>query len=145
MNRRVYIVSACLLGLKTRYDGTDELREELLNARDAIYIPLCPEQLGGLPTPRPRMEIDRGDGRDVLKGKARVIGEDGSDVTDRLIRGAEEVLKVAELAGVAKVILKDGSPSCGVNHIKRAGSSVDGMGVTTAMLCERGIDVEGMG
>ncbi len=144
MNKRVCIISACLVGLETRYDGTDELREELLRDGATIYIPICPEQLGGLPTPRPGAEIERGDGRDVLEGDARVLAEDGSDVTASFLRGAKEVLRVVRLTGAGKALLKEGSPSCGLNRIKRAGMDVSGMGVTAALLASSGIELEGI-
>ncbi len=144
MNNRVCIISACLVGLKTRHDGTDELREELLRDGATIYIPICPEQLGGLPTPRPRAEIERGDGMDVLEGNARVLAEDGNDVTASFLKGAQEVLRVVRLTGAEKVVLKEGSPSCGTSYIKRAGMDASGMGVTAALLASSGIELEGM-
>ncbi len=138
------IVSACLVGLKTRYDGCSQTEEscvELLVSGKAI--PLCPEQLGGLPTPRKRAEISDSDGNAVLSGDALVISEDGEDYTEHFIRGAEEVLKIALLVGSEEAILKEGSPSCGVGYIKRNGKKVKGMGVTAALLKSRGIKVRG--
>jgi len=96
----MYIVSACLAGVRCRYDGED--REdpkvlELLAGGEAV--PVCPEQLGGLPTPRSRAEFVGGDGEDVLDGRARVVSEEGVDVTDFFLRGAEEVLRIAVCSG----------------------------------------------
>jgi len=136
------IVSACLAGLNTRYDGgnqADERIAALLRAGRAI--PVCPEQLGGLPTPRPKAEIQDGDGRDVLSGKTAVLSEDGTDLTGHFIRGAYEVLKLTELMNVEEAILKDGSPSCGVRHIKRKGEEAVGMGVLAALLNLNGLKV----
>ena len=141
---RVCIISACLMGLKTRYDGTDELREEFLKDRTTLYIPLCPEQLGGMPTPRPRAEIEAGDGRDVIEGRSRVITEDGRDITKAFLKGAEELLRVARITGIKRAVLKEGSPSCGVSYIKRDGKRVEGMGVTAALLHREGIELEGV-
>jgi len=143
---RPVLVSACLLGLKTRWDGEGRLVAGLAQqARGRLVVPVCPEQLGGLPTPRPPCEIEAGDGRDVLCGKARVIAQDGRDVTDNFLRGARQALRLAELVGASRAILKDGSPACGVGRIKRAGSDVPGIGVTAALLEQKGIELEGIG
>lgn len=141
----VVIVSACLLGLKTRYDGKDALNPELLKSlKDKTIIPVCPEQLGGLPTPRPRCEITNGGGKDVLKGRAMVMDERGKDVTANFINGAEEVLKTARLAGALEAILKENSPSCGVNYISRGAARTKGVGVTTALLEKAGMKITGI-
>jgi len=138
----VYLVSACLVGVRCRYDG--ESREdpeavELLARGEAI--PVCPEQLGGLSTPRPRAEFVGGDGEAVLEGMARVVSEDGRDVTYAFLRGAEEVLRIALLVGVREAIFKDKSPSCGVRTIWLEGKKVPGIGVTSALLRRSGIVV----
>ena len=107
-------------------------------------MPLCPEELGGLPTPRPRAEIRGGDGADVLDGRARVIDEHGKDLTEAFIRGAEEVVRRAKESGARLAILKEKSPSCGVKRIYSGGELTKGMGVTTAALVRAGITVEGV-
>jgi len=136
-------VSACLAGLRTRYDGKDCCNrgvQELVIRGNAI--PLCPEQLGGLPTPREAIEISGGDGGSVLDRRARAIGkETGTDYTDNLLKGAEEVLRMASLLKIKKAILKDGSPSCGSTYIKRGRRRVRGVGITTAVLSRAGIEV----
>lgn len=112
------IVSACLLGLHARYDGGAARHEQLCRyARSGTVIPVCPEQLGGLPTPRPPAEIQGGSGRDVLAGKARVCVCDGRDVTSPFVKGAGEVLQLVRLLPVTGAILKERSPSCGVHRI----------------------------
>ena len=83
-NPPIYLVSACLMGLKTRYDGqvfTSRPCELVLD--DAIWLPVCPEQLGGLSTPRTAADLVGGDGHDVLASRARVITKDGTDVTEK--------------------------------------------------------------
>jgi len=105
-------------------------------------IPLCPEQLGGLPTPRPPAQIVGGDGCDVLAGRAWVRTGDGQDVTNAFIKGAREVLKVALLVRAERAILKDKSPSCGPERIYQRDGLVPGMGVTAALLAQNGIPVE---
>lgn len=136
-------VSACLLGVNCRYNGGNSLKEMLLEEGRG-YIPLCPEQLGGLPTPRNPAEIDRGDGMDVLTGDGKVVDIGGSDVTISFIRGANEVLNIIEKLSINKALLKEESPSCGVKRIQRNGKPVQGMGVTTALLVKEGIEVIGI-
>jgi len=125
------LVSACLAGLQTRYDGRDvnhpTCSKELENC---TWIPVCPEQLGGLPTPRCPAVIVGGSGGDVLDGRARVICKNGEDVTEEFIRGAEMVLDIASRQQIAKVLLKAGSPSCGVHK----------QGVTAALLIRQGFE-----
>jgi uncharacterized protein YbbK (DUF523 family) len=105
------LVSACLLGVSCRYDGSHawcpEVFDELWRSH---FIPVCPEQLGGLGTPRPPAVLDGGGGADVLEGKARVLTGEGEDVTPAFLKGAEEVLRLARLAKAKKAILKDRRP-----------------------------------
>lgn len=139
------IVSACLTGKKCRYDGGDSMSTEatgMLLGKEAV--PLCPEELGGLPTPRPRAEIQGGDGEDVLDGKARVIDELKTDLTDAFIRGAKEAVRRAKESGATSAILKERSPSCGVERIYSGGELTKGMGVTTAALVRAGVTVAGV-
>lgn len=124
----VYLVSACLVGLCTRYDGqTKESPEclERLRSENAIWIPVCPEQLGGLPTPREAADISAGNGADVLAGRAQVVSRSGVDLSQPFIRGAEQVLHIARSQQVDGVFLKARSPSCAINGT---------IGVTAALL-----------
>jgi len=139
------IVSACLVGINSRHDGTNALREDLINRYLRKYlIPVCPEQLAGLPTPRTSAEIKGGDGFDVLEERARVIDINGRDVTEAFINGAGEVLKIVRLFKADKAILKEDSPSCGVRYIYREGRLVNGVGVLTALLKKEGLEIEGI-
>ncbi len=131
------LVSACLFGLCTRYDGASKEDPTILSLLpEARFIPVCPEQLGGLPTPRPPAEIIGGDGLAVLEGRARVINQQGEDVTQAFIKGAEEALRLAKLFGVRRAILKSRSPSCGLTPK---------VGVAAARLLAAGITVEEWG
>ena len=132
---KIYLISACLLGLRTRYDGrvlSSATYEKA--AEEAISIPVCPEQLGGLPTPRTAADLAGGDGHDVLAGRARVITRDGIDVTASFILGARQVLAIARQlpVNIDRVILKARSPSCGLSPIR---------GVTAALLEEKGYEI----
>ena len=142
--KRPVIVSACLLGFSCRYDGgTKPLSEEVIERlkRGHLLIPVCPEQLGGLPTPRPKMEINQGDGKEVLKGTAQVIDENGKDTSQALLRGAYQVARYAKEHEIVLAIMKDGSPSCGVYTIRRRGAPVEGIGVTVTLLKRQGVKV----
>ena len=138
------LVSACLLGINCRFDGTNRLNEKVLSlCQSKEFIPVCPEQLGGLPTPRIPAEIISGDGNDVVRGLSRVVNERGEDVTENYIKGGKETLKIAKLSSISKAILKDRSPSCGVHFIYNNGELKSGIGVTTSILKDAGIVVIG--
>jgi uncharacterized protein YbbK (DUF523 family) len=139
------LVSACLAGRVCRYDGTDARDDEiaaLVAGGRAVLV--CPEEDGGLPTPRPPAEIVGGDGADVLAGRARVVTDAGEDVTATYLEGARRALEAARKAGAATAVLKARSPSCGKGCIydgSFSGSQVSGDGVTTALLARHGIEV----
>ncbi|MBA4542661.1 DUF523 domain-containing protein [Thermoactinomyces sp. CICC 10521] len=139
------VVSACFAGIHCRYDGRHNAVEAIQKLiREGEAIPVCPEQLGGLSTPRNPAEIVGGDGDDVLEGKARVIDNQGNDVTDAFIRGAYETYRIAKTVGANEAILKEKSPSCGSCCIYDGtfqGKTNPGAGVTTALLRRKGIKV----
>lgn len=129
------LVSACLLGVPCRYDG-GSLPLEGLDALAERFelIPVCPEQLGGLSTPRPPSE----------RRGSRVVTFDGADVTDAFRRGAEEAVRLARRRGAALALLKARSPSCGFGAIydgSFTGRLVDGSGVAAEALARAGIDI----
>ncbi len=127
------LVSACLTGMQTRYDGKSKASAPCLSClQDKQWIPVCPEQLGGLPTPRPAANIIGGNGHDVLVGTARVVNILGQDVTTPFIKGARMVLEIAQAQDIRLCYLKGRSPSCGVHE----------PGVLAALLLENGITVE---
>lgn len=129
------LVSACLLGIACRYDGKSKPNAAVLALAGAhTLIPFCPEQLGGLPTPRIPSEYDG----------ACVRNRAGTDVTEAFRRGADEALRIAELVRPDLVILKDKSPSCALG-IRYDGSFTGrltaGDGMTAALFKSRGIRV----
>ena len=137
----VTAVSACLLGICCRFDGGHRLDERVLKLQEkGKVIPLCPEQLGGLPIPRPPAEIADGSGDDVLDGRTRVVDAEGKDVTPQFLEGAGKALKIIRESGAEKVILKEKSPSCGVHKTYRDGILVPGKGVLTALLFREGFE-----
>ncbi len=143
MSDKPVLISACLMGIATRYDGTCSFSEEAVAEAGSLPLPICPEQLGGLPTPRKAALIEGGSEEDVIEGRARVINADGEDVTSFFIRGAEAVLEIARRSGAETALLKERSPSCGVNFLCRGARQCPGTGVTTALLRKNGIKVKG--
>jgi uncharacterized protein YbbK (DUF523 family) len=139
------LVSACLAGRACRYDGSDNADPRLTGAlaeRRAVLV--CPEEEGGLGTPRPPAEIVGGDGADVLAGRARVVTDEGRDVTAEYVRGAEIALDRARRTGAKVAVLKARSPSCGRDCIYDGSfsrSTRAGDGVTAALLRAHGIEV----
>ena len=129
------LCSACLLGVKCRYDGTSKPNKKVLALLEKeVLIPVCTEQLGGLAIPRDPAE---------RCGDA-VVTRQGQDVTEKFIRGAEEVLRIAKLFSVEEVIFKQRSPSCGCGKIydgSFSGKIISGDGVTAALLKDNGIKV----
>ncbi|PKO00595.1 MAG: DUF523 domain-containing protein [Chloroflexi bacterium HGW-Chloroflexi-4] len=130
------IVSACLAGLNCRYDGAAKPCEKVKAlVAEGKAVPVCPEQLGGLPTPRQSSE---------RVGKC-VLRKDGVDVTTEFTRGAEEALKLAKMIGATEAILKSKSPSCGSNKIYDGTFSstiIPGDGVFSALCKANGISVK---
>ena len=131
------LISGCLLGLKCRYDAKEKKLPEIEKLMELYnLIPICPEQLGGLPTPRIPAE----------RVKDRVITQAGADVTEEYQLGAKEALKIAKLYNCKKAILKEKSPSCGYGKIYDGTFSrnlTDGNGVTTNLLIDNGIEIFG--
>ncbi len=138
------LVSACLLGLLTRYDGTSKSNTrvlEFLDRQGLIPVPVCPEQLGGLPTPRPQTRFACGDGAAVLDGAGSVVNAKGATMNGPFLKGAVETMKVARLAGCSQALLKERSPSCGVHQVYLETQILPGKGVTAALLERNGIHV----
>ena len=140
------LVSACLIGQEVKYDGTHNFHLKIKRLFDEHQaIPVCPEVLGGLSTPRDPAEIVGGDGDDVLDGRAKVITDKGKDVTNAFIKGAYETLTMAQKVGATLVILKERSPSCGSSMIYNGEfnkNKIAGNGVTAALLKRHGIQVQ---
>lgn len=130
-SKSVFLVSACLVGLCTRYDSAIKINTRCLEfLQDSHYIPVCPEQLGGLPTPRPAADIINGDGFAVLRGDASVCTrKNGQDVSKAFIKGAKQVLQIAKSQQITSICLKAKSPSCAIHGT---------IGVTAALLSEHG-------
>lgn len=131
----MYLISACLIGENVKYDGTNnehKVARELYESGNAI--PVCPEVLGGLSTPRiPSEIVDDG-----------VISKDGLDVSSYFQKGAKKTLEIAKEHGITTAILQARSPSCGVHQIYDGtfeGRLIEGEGMTTALLREHGITV----
>lgn len=139
------LVSACLCGVNCKYNAQNNYNEKIYNLLEkGEAIPVCPEQLGGLTTPRACAEILGGEGKDVLLNKAKVMNKDNMDITGSFIKGAMETLKIAKALKVEKAILKSNSPSCGRGVIYDGSFSnkkIKGNGVTAELLLQEGIEV----
>ena len=139
MEKKTYefAVSACLCGFPCRYDGKSKPDERI----KALYeegraLPVCPEKLGGLTTPRTPCEIING----------RVVSSDGEDRTNEYLLGSQRVLELCKKHGIKKAVLKQNSPSCGSTHIYDgtfSGTLIEGEGCLTALLRKNGIEVTG--
>ena len=127
------LVSACLLGIPCRWHGRrPEKRVRLIDSLKQRYVlvPVCPEQLGGMPTPRTSETLSGGSGAEVLDDGLRIVApETGEDVTDSYLKGSAYTLEIAQVVGAQKAYLKGGSPACdkeGVTGetLRRAGIAV---------------------
>lgn len=131
------VVSACLVGLNCRYNGKGVVVEEIVElVKQGKAVPVCPEQLGGLSTPRPPSEIIEDN------GNVKVVNNKGEDVTHQFQRGANETLELAKRIGAKCAILKQRSPSCGNKCVYDGTFSskiVDGEGMTARLLRENNI------
>ncbi len=134
-------ISACLAGKNCRYDGTNKSHQAVLNLISTDTVLICPEELGGLGTPRPPAGLVGGDGNDVWDGKARVINQNGEDVTQAFCQGALLALENARKMGCRMAVLKARSPSCGKGVAGGIDHPVVGDGVTTALFRRAGIEV----
>lgn len=141
---KTVLISSCLLGLRTRYDGSDNLSQPLVDfiaEHNLTPIPVCPEQLAGLPTPRNKCWFKRGDGKAALIQQGLLCDEQDNDVTEQFIDGARQTLKIAQMTKCQLAILQQRSPSCGTKSIYRNQELTHGMGITAALLEEHGIQV----
>lgn len=129
------LVSACLLGIPCRYDGTGTENSNVITlATRHSLVPVCPEQLGGLTTPRRPVELRDG----------RAVADNGQDMTPQFLKGAEAVAKIAQLLKCSHAILKQKSPSCGCGKIYDGSFSqntIPGDGLTTKILKKQGVTV----
>lgn len=141
----MYLISACLCEVNCKYNGLNNLNDkclELLRKGEALLV--CPEQLGGLNTPRIPSEI-LGNAKDIIElNKGKVINKEGKDVTKEFLKGAKEALKIAKEANIKKAILKESSPSCGSNFVydgSFTGNKIKGKGITAYLLEKEGIEI----
>lgn len=126
------LISACLLGIPCRWHGRrPKKRGKLIESlkKKYVLVPICPEQLGGMPTPRTGEKIE-GSGAEVLDGTLQIIAQENrQNVTKFHINGAKYTLEIANIVGAHRAYLKAGSPSC------------DREGVTGEMLKRAGVKV----
>lgn len=133
--REKLLVSACLLGENCKYSGGNNFSPAVRSLAERFeLIPVCPERLGGLPTPRTPSE----------RVGDRVLNREGEDVTEAFRRGAERALEIARANGVTRAVLQERSPSCGSGRIYDgtfSGTLIPGQGVAARLLAENGVRV----
>ena len=134
--KEVIAVSACLLGYHCKYDGKHNLDLKVVDfLSDKIVLPICPEESGGLSTPRIPSEI---------QNDGRILDQSGQDVTGCFKRGQRVTLELLKEHHATKAILKDGSPSCGYTYVYDGtftGTRITGMGVTAKYLIQNGVTI----
>ena len=141
------LVSACLLGRECRYDGSqnrDRALERELAEQGLRAVPFCPEEHGGLGTPRSPAAIEREGAEAVLDRRDRVVTDAGVDVTAQFVKGAQGALAACRAHGIRLAFLKERSPSCGVCSTHVGASVANGPGVTAALLARHGVEVHGV-
>lgn len=135
----MYLISACLAGVNSKYNGGNNLNKKVLElVKENKAILVCPEQLGGLATPRLPSEIINS------CNQVKVLASDGSDVTKEFLKGADETLNIAKIMHIKKAILKSRSPSCGYGKIYDGSFSrklIEGNGITADLLEKNGIEI----
>ena len=133
------LASACLVGINCKYNGGNNYNEKIFElVKKGEAIPICPEQLGGLQTPRIPSEIK------IIDGKRHVINKEGEDVTQNFEKGAVEVLELAKKLNIKKAILQPRSPSCGVGKIYSGnfnGELIEGNGILAELFIKNGIEI----
>jgi len=133
------LISACLLGINCKYSGGNNKIKELKDLlKNETLIPVCPEQLGGLETPRNPSEII------IKNGEKFVVDKNGNDVTLQFLKGAEETLKIVNIFNIKEAILKSNSPSCGFGSVYDgtfSGKLIKGDGITSALLKSKNINI----
>lgn len=137
MEKENLLISACLFGIPCRYDGRSVTKIDIEALKEKYnLVPVCPEIYGGLTTPRrPSEQRDGG-----------VFMDDGRDVSENFLKGAESAYSLCRLLDCKKALLKERSPSCGKGKVydgSFTGTLTDGDGVTASYLRERGISVFG--
>jgi uncharacterized protein YbbK (DUF523 family) len=139
------LISACLAGRACAYDGSHRAHPEILKlVAEGRAVLVCPEEEGGLGTPRPAAEMSGGSGSDVLDGRALVVTREGRDVTGEYLRGARIAVERAEANDCAAAIVKARSPACGCGAVYDGGFThtlVEGDGVAAAALKRAGVEL----
>lgn len=139
------LVSACLAGINCRYNGKNKLNKKIKKlVEEGKAICVCPEELGGLSTPRVPSEIKNASGANVLDKKAKVYNKEGTELTDNFIKGAKRALDIAKKYKVKKAILKTKSAACSKGRVYDGSFKdklIDGNGVTCELLLRNQIKV----
>lgn len=143
-DKEIILVSACLIGVPCRYNGTSALNEKLLEElREEVILAICPEVISGLGIPRIPFELPSLNYEKIIEGKEKILNKDNKDITDSILKGLFEIIEIVKLMRVKKAYLKEKSPCCGVSYIYINGIKKNGMGIFTYLLTKNGIKVFG--
>ncbi len=138
------LVSACLAGIKCRYNGKEVVNQYVPKLEQSEIIKVCPEVLGGLETPREPCEIIGGTAEEVWKGTAKILSISGKDCTKQFKIGALKVLDIVRENNITKAVLKQRSPSCGygINYDGTfSGNKINGNGILAELLKQNGVEI----
>ena len=145
--KKFILISKCLLGYPVRYDASSKRVENLILTdweQQNVLIAVCPEMLGGLCCPRKPAEIQTSQNKAIIFEKTRILNTDKVDVSTAYYLGAKKTLQICQKFGITIALLKEKSPSCGVNFRYDGSFSrkiISGSGVTTSLLKKNGIFV----
>jgi phosphoribosylglycinamide formyltransferase 1 len=138
----IFGVSACLLGIPCRYDGKSKINKKTIELlSEYTVLPICPEVLSGFPVPRVPMEFKEGDGSFIIEGRGKLVNERGKDLGKEMKKGVESAFEIINTIQCVGVILKENSPSCGINFVYQNGSLIRGMGVFASLLSKNSINI----
>ncbi|MGM0599793.1 MAG: DUF523 domain-containing protein [Candidatus Rifleibacteriota bacterium] len=151
VSNKIVLISACLAGVECNYKAKASsawqkglqsfFRQACQNG--ILFVPICPEQLGGLPTPRDPSEL-QGSAKQILAGQEKIISNKGKDVSNNFIKGAMQAAHFAKLYSARFAILKSKSPSCGSSQVYDgtfSGQLIDGRGITSEVLLANGLKI----
>lgn len=137
----IIMVSACLVGICSRYDGHCQMNERALGlTKGHTVVPFCPEQMGGLSTPRPKATLCAS-AENIIKKAGHVINENNEDVTGQFISGAMNTIMLASICRPGLIILKENSPSCGFGNTNIMWQRKGGMGIAACLLFSKGFEI----
>jgi uncharacterized protein YbbK (DUF523 family) len=137
------VISACLVGINCKYNNGNNYNEKVVNKllNKELVLLVCPEKIFGVP--RKKIWYQNGDGEDVINKRknAKIINSDGKNVSLKLINSCKKICSIVKKYGIKEAILKERSPSCGVNFVYINNELTKGCGLLTAMLKKQKVKI----